>query len=240
MAERAAIVTGASSGIGLAIARMLGEQGYGLTLAARRPEKLSDAVAGLRDEGLDIEEVAANVSDEQDIKRVVDAHRERYGRLDVLVNNAGIGLGAPIQDYPTKKLDIQLDVNIRSIVLFYRECLDMLRAAGAEHHKALVVNTASIAGKHGQAWLSIYAATKFAVVGFSQSMNAELAKEGIKSCALCPGFVDTAMTDFIKGEVQAQDMIAPQDIAEAVRFLLAVSPACVVPEVMFVRPGDTL
>ncbi len=240
MAERAAIVTGASSGIGLAIARMLGEQGYGLTLAARRPEKLSDAVRGLREQGLDVEEVAANVSDETDIKRVVDAHRERYGRLDVLVNNAGIGLGAPIQDYPTKKLDIQLDVNIRSIVLFYRECLEMLRAAGAEHRKALVVNTASIAGKHGQAWLSIYAATKFAVVGFSQSMNAELAKEGIKSCALCPGFVDTAMTDFIKGEVQAQDMIAPQDIAEAVRFLLAVSPACVVPEVMFVRPGDTL
>jgi len=240
MPERAAIVTGASSGIGLAIARMLGAEGYGLTLAARRPEKLTAAVEGLRAEGLDVVEVAANVSEEADITRVVQAHRERFGRLDVLVNNAGVGLGAPLAETTTKKLDMQLDVNIRSIVIFYRECLDMLRAAGAEHKRALVVNTASIAGKHGQAWLAVYSATKHAVVGYSASMNRELAGEGIKSCALCPGFVDTPMTDFVKGEVSAEEMIRPEDIAEAVRFLLAVSPACIVPEIQFVRPGDGL
>jgi NAD(P)-dependent dehydrogenase (short-subunit alcohol dehydrogenase family) len=240
MAQRAAIVTGASSGIGLAIARLLGQEGYGVTVAARRPEKLAGAAEQLRSEGIELEEVAANVADEEDIKRVVAAHRDRFGRLDVLVNNAGVGLGAPLAETTTKKLDMQLDVNIRQIVLFYRECLEMLQAAGAEHKQALVVNTASIAGKHGQAWLSVYSATKHAVVGWTASMNAELASQGIKSCALCPAFVDTPMTDFVKGEVSAEDMIRPEDISEAVRFLLRVSPACIVPEIQFVRPGDGL
>jgi len=103
-----------------------------------------------------------------------------------------------------------------------------------------VVNTASIAGKHGQAWLSVYAASKFAVVGFTQSMHRELAGEGIKSTALCPGFVDTPMTDFVKGQVDAEAMIRPEDIAIAVRALLEMSPACIVPEIQFIRPGDEL
>jgi NAD(P)-dependent dehydrogenase (short-subunit alcohol dehydrogenase family) len=240
MADRAAIVTGASSGIGLAIARMLGREGYGLTVAARRPEKLEQAADGLRAEGFDVEHVAGNLGDEDVVAEVVSAHRDRYGRCDVLVNNAGVGIGAAVGEIETKKLDIQLSTNVRSIVLFYRECIEMLRAAGAEHRKALVVNTASIAGKHGQAWLSVYAATKFAVVGFTQSMHAELSKEGIKSTALCPGFVDTPMTDFVKGSVDADEMITPEDIAIGVKALLDMSPACIVPEIQFIRPGDGL
>jgi NAD(P)-dependent dehydrogenase (short-subunit alcohol dehydrogenase family) len=238
MAERAAIVTGASSGIGLAIAKMLGEEGFGLTLAARRPDKLAEAAQGLEKEGLDLHHVAADMSSEDDIKRVVESHRERYGRLDMLVNNAGVGIGAPAGEQQTKKIDMQLDVNLRAIVLFYRECAEMLRAAGGEHKKAIVVNTASIAGKSGQGWLSVYSATKAGVIGYTQAMNKELAGEGIKSCALCPGFVDTPMTDFVKGQVAAEEMIRPEDIAESVRLLLKVSPACVIPEIVFMRPGD--
>jgi NAD(P)-dependent dehydrogenase (short-subunit alcohol dehydrogenase family) len=217
---------------------MLGEEGYGVTMAARRPDKLAAAVKDLKDAGSDVLEVAANVADEEDIKKVVAAHRDRYGRLDVLVNNAGIGVGAAIGDTETKRLDQQLDVNIRSIVLFYREAIDLLKAAGEEHQNALVVNTASVAGKAGQAWLSIYSATKHAVVGFTHSMNRELGESGIKSCALCPGFVDTNMTEFVKEQVKAEEMIRPEDIAESVRFLLTLSPACVVPEIIFIRPGD--
>src|SRR4051794_2582919 len=240
MADRAAIVTGASSGIGLAIARMLGQNGYALTLAARRPDKLEAAADGLRGEGFEVQHVAGNLGDEDVIKQVVAAHRDRFGRLDVLVNNAGVGIGAAVADTETKKLDIQLNTNIRSVVLFYRECVELLRAAGAEHKNALVVNTASIAGKHGQAWLAIYAATKFAVVGYTQSMHRELANEGIKSTALCPGFVDTPMTDFVKGQVEPEAMIRPEDIAIAVKMLLDVSPACIIPEIQFIRPGDEL
>jgi NAD(P)-dependent dehydrogenase (short-subunit alcohol dehydrogenase family) len=239
-AERAAIVTGASSGIGLAIARVLGEEGYGVTMAARRPEKLDAAVAGLAADGFDVHAVAANVSDEAEIQKVVAAHRERYGRLDVLVNNAGVGVGQAVAEIETKRLDMQLDINLRSIVLFYRECVGLLREAAGEHKNALVVNTSSISGKRGEAWLSVYSATKHGVVGWTEAMNKELGAEGIKSTALCPAFVDTPMTDFVKEHVAAQDMIRAEDIAESVRFLLKVSPACVVPEIMFVRPGDSL
>jgi NAD(P)-dependent dehydrogenase (short-subunit alcohol dehydrogenase family) len=135
---------------------------------------------------------------------------------------------------------MQLGVNLRAIVLFYRECADMLRAAGAEHRNAVVVNMSSIAGQSGQPWLSVYSATKAAVVGYTQAMNKELNAEGVKSVAFCPGFVDTDMTDFIKESVDAADMMRPEDIAEAVRFILRLSPACVIPEIIFQRPGETL
>ncbi len=239
-AARAALITGASSGIGLAIARVLGQEGYALTVAARRPDKLDAAAKGLAEEGFDVQAVAANVADEDEIKKVVAAHAERHGRLDVLVNNAGVGIGSAVADIDTKRLDMQLDINLRSIVLFYRECIAMLRAAAAEHKNALVVNTSSISGKHGEGWLAVYSATKHGVVGWTEAMNKEIGAEGIKSTALCPAFVDTPMTDFVKEHVPAEDMIRPEDIAEAVRYLIKVSPACVIPEMMFVRPGDAL
>jgi NAD(P)-dependent dehydrogenase (short-subunit alcohol dehydrogenase family) len=240
MPERAALVTGASSGIGLAIADVLGAEGHGLTLAARRPEKLAAAVEELRGKGYDVEEVAANLTSEEDVQRVVAAHRDRYGRLDVLVNSAGVGVGAAVAEVQTKRVDMQLDLNLRAIVLFYRECSELLRAAGAEHRNALVVNLSSISGKSGQAWLSVYSATKAAVVGWTQAMNKELNGEGIKSVALCPGFVDTPMTEFVREHVKQEDMIRPADIGEAVRFLLELSPACRVPEIVFERPGESI
>jgi NAD(P)-dependent dehydrogenase (short-subunit alcohol dehydrogenase family) len=237
MAERAALVTGASSGIGLAIAEMLGQEGYGLTVAARRPDKLEAAADGLRAKGYDVQHVAGNLGDEDTIKAVVAQHTERFGRLDVLVNNAGVGIGELVGELTTKKVDIQLNTNLRAIFLFYRECAALLKAAGAEHRNALVVNTSSISGKAGEGWLSVYSATKHGVVGFTQAMNKELAADGIKSTALCPGFVDTPMTEFVKEHVPAETMITPGDIAEAVRYLLKTSPGCVVPEIQFTQPG---
>jgi NAD(P)-dependent dehydrogenase (short-subunit alcohol dehydrogenase family) len=238
MADRAALVTGGSSGIGLAIARALGQDGYALTVSARRPEKLEEAVAGLRDEGIDVEAVPANMAKEEELKALVERHRERLGRMDVLINNAGVGIGGEIAEHPTKMLDMQLNVNLRAVYLTLRESLPMLKEAGAEHGKALVVNTASIAGVSGQAWLAVYSATKFAVRGYTQAMNKELSSDGVKSVAFCPGFVDTPMTEFVKGQVPAEEMIRPEDIAEGVRFLLNVSPACLVPEIIFGRPGE--
>ena len=240
MEGRAALVTGGSSGIGLAIARALGRDGFRLTVSARRPEKLEEAVRGLTDEGIDAQAAPANMADEDQIKQVVAAHRERHGRLDVLINNAGVGIGQPIAEAETKKLDIQFDVNLRGVYLTLRECIPMLKEAGAEHGKALVVNTASIAGVQGQAWLAAYSATKAGVIGLSQAAHGELAGEGIQVTAFAPGFVDTPMTDWTKDHIQPEDMIRPEDIAEAVRFLLRTSPACFVPEIRFVRAGDSM
>jgi NAD(P)-dependent dehydrogenase (short-subunit alcohol dehydrogenase family) len=240
VAERAALVSGGSSGIGLAIARMLGGEGYGVTISARRPDKLESAAEGLRGEGLDVNSFAANMANEDEVKAMVDSHRERFGRLDVLVNNAGVGIGQPMGDIQTKHLDMQVGVNLRSLILATREGLPMLMEAGAEHGKALIVNTASIAGKKGEGWLSVYSATKFGVVGFSQATQNEMDGKGIQVTALCPAFVDTPMTEFAKANVSADEMIRPEDIAESVRFLLKTSPACLVPEIVFMRPGDSL
>jgi NAD(P)-dependent dehydrogenase (short-subunit alcohol dehydrogenase family) len=240
VAERAAIVTGGSSGIGLAIARALAEDGYGVTISARRPDKLAAAASELAGDGLDVHHVAAQMTEEEEIAALFVSHLERFGRLDVLANNAGVGIGEAMESITAKKLDIQIGANLRGLILATREALPMLREAGAEHGKALIANTASIAGKKGQGWLSVYSATKAGVVGFSQATQKECEGQGIQVTALCPGFVDTPMTEFIRDHVAQEQMIRPEDIVEAVRFLLRTSPACLVPEIVFTRPGEGL
>ena len=239
MAERAALVTGGSSGIGLAIARALAEDGFGVTISGRRPDKLEAAAAELQSAGLEIHAHPAQMGDEGEVVALVEAHRERFGRMDVLVNSAGVGIGEAMDQITAKKLDIQLGANLRGLIVTTREALPMLREAGGEHGKALIVNMASVAGKSGQAWLSVYSATKSGVIGFSQATQKEVDGQGIQVTALAPGFVDTAMTEFVKGHVDAGDMIRPEDIAESVRFLLRTSRACLVPEIVFLRPGDS-
>ena len=240
MAERSALITGASSGIGLALARALGGEGYSLTVAARRPEKLEQAAEGLRGEGYEVLSVPANMTSEEEIVAVFDQHKQTYGRLDVLVNNAGVGIGQALHEIGAKQLDMQLGVNLRALIIGTREGLPLLRAAGEEHGKALIVNTASIAGKSGQGWLSVYAATKAAVINFSQGTQKEIGDAGIQCTALAPAFVDTPMTEFVKDQVKAEEMIQPEDLGEAVRFLLRTSRYCLVPEIVFMRPGDGL
>ena len=240
MPDRAALITGASRGIGLALADALGDEGYGLTISARKPDTLEQTAETLRGKGYEVQALAANMADEAAIGNLVQAHRDRYGRLDVLVNNAGVGIGAGAGEQQAKYVDLQIDVNLRAIVLLYRDCLDMLKAAGAEHRNAVVINLASIAGKSPQPWLSVYSATKAAVVAYTTAMNKELANDGVKSVAFCPGFVDTDMADFIKETVPAETMLKTSDIAEALKFMLRVSPACLVSEIVFQRPGETI
>jgi NAD(P)-dependent dehydrogenase (short-subunit alcohol dehydrogenase family) len=222
----------------LAIARALGEDGYALTVSSRREEKLEEAAAGLRADGLEVQAVAANMMSEEDLLEVFARHRETYGRLDVLVNNAGVGIGQAMHEIQTKHLDMQIAVNLRALIIGTREGLPLLREAGAEHGKALIVNTASIAGKTGQPWLSVYSATKAAVIGFSEATQKEVSGQGIQVTALCPGFVDTPMTEYVRGQVKQEEMIQPEDIAEAVRYLLRTSPGCLVPEIVFTRPDE--
>ena len=240
MSDRAAIVTGASRGIGLAIAKTLGEEGYGLTITARKPETLEAAAHALRAEGYPIEHLAANMADEAAIAEVVRRHHQRFGRLDVLVNNAGVGIASPSSDHQAKHVDMQFDVNVRAIILFYRECGAMLRAAGAEHGNAVVVNMASLAGKSPQPPLSVYSATKAAVIAYTRAMNRELNPDGVKSVAFCPGFVDTDMSAFVKDTIPADEMLRTSDITEALRFVLRLSVNCVVPEIVFERPGENI
>jgi len=230
------LVTGGSGGIGLAIARRLAESGYAVTISGRREDKLLKAAEGLANDDLKIEAVVADVTSEDAVVELVGEHKRQWGRLDCLVNNAGIGIGQPIDQIQTKHLDLQLAVNLRALMVATRESIGMLKKAGEEHGKGLIVNLASIAGIDSPPWLSVYGATKAAVIGFSKSTQRELVGAGVAVTAICPGFVATDMTEFVQGSIPPEEMMKPEDIAEAVSFLLNVSPACAVPELVMARP----
>jgi NAD(P)-dependent dehydrogenase (short-subunit alcohol dehydrogenase family) len=237
MTKRAAFITGASSGLGLAIAEALADDGYGVTLVSRTALKLESATAALVDRGLDVQAVSADVGEVEAFAAAVDAHRARFGRLDVLVNNAGVGLDAPIEQQSDRRIDLQLSVDLRAVITGYRVCMALLRAAAAEHGNATVINMASVTGLAGVAGLSVYSAAKGGVIAFTQSMNRELGPLGIKSCALCPAYVDTALSDYVKERLPPENMIPVTDVVELLRAVLRLSPRSVTPVIAIERPG---
>ena len=231
--ERTALVTGGSSGIGLTIARMLAEEGHGVTLVGRDASRLESAARSLPGK---VHVVAADVGIAGAAAAIVGSHEERFGRLDVLVNSAGIALaGAVDAATSSEDLDAQLATNLRGPFLVIREALALLRAAGAEHGKALIVNLASVAGKQGQPGNAAYSATKAALISLTESVQRRTAGQGIQATALCPGLVATPMTE--GSRVPVAEMVSPSDVAEAVRFLLRTSPWCLVPEIVLNRRG---
>jgi ketoreductase len=223
---KAALVTGGSSGIGLAIARMLKDEGFELTLASRRRDKVEGAASELGALA-----VAADVANEDDCRRLVEEHRERHGGLDLLVNSAGIGIGGKIDDLPAKHLDLQLDVNLRGLMLVTAAALPLLRES-----RGLIVNLASIAGTIPAGTLPVYAASKAAVISFTRSLNEAEEEHGIRATALSPGFVDTPMAEW--SGLESDEMIQPEDCAEVVRTLLRVSPRARLPHVVIERVGE--
>jgi NAD(P)-dependent dehydrogenase (short-subunit alcohol dehydrogenase family) len=225
--ERAALVTGGSSGIGLAIARMLRDEGFGLTLVSRRADKLKAAA-----DELGAAAVAADVGDADECMRLVDEHRERFGRLDMLVNSAGVGIAGRVEDLPAKHFDLQVGVNLRGLFLVTQAAIPLLR----ESH-GWIVNLASLAGTLPTPALATYGATKAAVISLTRSLNEELDGDGVRAVALCPGFVDTPMAQW--SGIAADEMIRPEDCAEVVRMLLRLSPHARVPQVVIERAGST-
>ena len=224
---KSALVTGGSSGIGLAIARALREDGYALTLAARRPEPLEAAAAEL-----DALAVPANLGDADECVRVVAAHAERHGGMDVLVNSAGIGIGGAFADQETKKVDLQLDVNIGSTFVVTRESLPLLRASRGQ-----IVTLASIAGTIPTPGLAVYGATKAALIAWTNSLNREEAENGVRATAISPGFVATRMTEWTG--LPDDEQISTDDIVALVRAVLSLGPTARVPNIVVERVGDS-
>jgi len=206
---------------------MLRDEGFGLTLASRRPEKVQAAAAELGATA-----VAADVADENDCARLVAAHRERFGRHDVLVNSAGLGIGVRVEDLPAKHLDLQLGVNLRGLFLVTQAAIPLLR----ESH-GWIVNLASIAGTLPTPGLATYGATKAAVISLTRSLNGELDADGVRAIAICPGFVDTPMAQW--SGIEPDAMIRPEDCAEIVRMCLRLSPHARVPQVVIERVGSS-
>jgi NAD(P)-dependent dehydrogenase (short-subunit alcohol dehydrogenase family) len=222
---RSALITGGSSGIGLAIGRMLREEGFELTLASRTKEKIEAAAAEIGAHA-----VAADVGQEEDCIRVVAEHKARFGGLDLLVNSAGIGIAGTVESLQTKHVDLQLGVNLRGLLLVTREAIPLLKDS-----KGWVINLASIAGTTPTPGLTVYGATKAAVIALTRSMNAELEGDGVRAIALCPGFVDTPMAQW--SGLAGHEMIQPEDCAEVVRMCLRLSPRARIPQVVIERVG---
>jgi NAD(P)-dependent dehydrogenase (short-subunit alcohol dehydrogenase family) len=225
MAE-AALVTGGSSGIGLAIARMLRHRGYDVTVSARTQDRL-DAAA----QELGAYAVQANVAQAEDCERLVAEHRKRFERLDVLVNCAGVGIGRSIAELEPKHWDLQFAVNVRGAFVVTREALPLLREA-----RGWIVNVSSIAGTIAAPGLAAYGASKAAMISLTKSLNAELETAGVRACAICPGFVDTRMAAWTG--MESAEMIQPNDCAEVVGMLLSLSPRALVPQVVIERLGS--
>jgi NAD(P)-dependent dehydrogenase (short-subunit alcohol dehydrogenase family) len=209
---KSALITGGSRGIGLALARRLAAEGYALTLVSRTPEAAASE--------LGCSFYAGNLLEEDVVRGAVAHHIAEHGRLDVLVNNAGVGMGQDVGALKTSRVDVQLALDLRTPILFYREALPHL-ARGA-----WVVNVASVAGVDGQPWLSVYSAAKAGLIAYTEAMNKELAARGIRSCAICPGTVDTELTAY-EGAPRER-LIPTADVAEALSFLLRLSPHCLV------------
>jgi NAD(P)-dependent dehydrogenase (short-subunit alcohol dehydrogenase family) len=233
---RTAIVTGAYGGIGRAITEMLREEGFAITMVGRDPGRL-EAVADDLGEGPELSWCAGSLEEEAFLDEVVAAHRQRHGALDLLVNNAGISGYRPVGELTADFVDAQFAVNTRAVILLTDKCLPMLRAAVGLRGSAQVVNTASNAGKRGEPLLAAYSAAKFAVVGYTEALHSELAGEGIKATAICPGLTDTPMADDARA-AGAVDMILPSDVAETVRLTTRLSKSCIIPEVVLLRPVE--
>ena len=168
---------------------------------------------------------------EEECARLVAAHLEAHGGLDVLVNSAGVGIAGQIGDTSTKQFDLQQSVNLRSAFLVTREALPALRES-----RGYVINLASIAGTIPTPGLATYGASKAALIALTRSLVREESGTGVRATALCPGFVDTPMAAWTG--IEAAAMIQPEDCAEIVRSLLRLSPAARVPVVVVERAGD--
>jgi NAD(P)-dependent dehydrogenase (short-subunit alcohol dehydrogenase family) len=221
-----ALVTGGSSGIGFAIARMLRDEGFDLTLASRTAEKIEAAAAELGAQA-----VTADMGKEDDCIRAVALHRERFGGMDVLVNSAGIGIAGTVESLQTKHIDLQLGINLRGLLIVTRESIPLLKAS-----RGWIVNLASIAGTMPTPGLTVYGATKAAVISVTRSQNAELEADGVRSIAICPGFVDTPMAEW--SGLPSDEMIQPEDCAEIVRMCLRLSAHARIPQVVVERVGS--
>ena len=216
LSGRVAVITGGSSGIGAAVARSLVASGAKVVLGARRAERLHEVVDELGDAA---RAVTADVREPEDLQRLVDTAVDDFGRLDILVANAGIGMYGGILDNSDAELKEMLDTNVAGTVWAVRAALPRLRESDA----ADVIIVSSVAGLRAQANEGVYGATKHAQIGLAGSLDRELHGDGIRVTAICPG--GTA-TDFAMGKGRAPgdpalaEMMKAEDVAGAIHSVL--------------------
>lgn len=229
-----ALVTGATEGIGRAIAFGLGRAGYAVGVCARTPSKLRALLDDLRAAGITAHGIPADVGLESDVAIMVDDIARALGPVDVLVNNAGVALLKPFEQLTLDEWDTTMATNLRSLFLVTRAVLPGMR----QRKHGAIVNIASLAGRNGFAGGTAYTASKHAVLGFARSLMLEVRKDNVRVITICPGSVDTPL-------IASQGMLAPdvtkilkpEDVADTVLAALALPERALVSE-LDLRPTN--
>ncbi len=217
------LITGASAGIGKASALALTREGASLVLIARRKSRLDELVEMIHSAGGRAIAVVGDVREEETALRAMQAAKEHFGALHILLNNAGVGNYKPLIETSAEEYDELIETNMRSTFLFTRHAVPLMLEQGS----GLILMLSSMAGKYGFAGEAVYCASKFAQVGFAQALDKELRPQGIKVGVICPGGVKT---EFALGKgrtaegVAQSGMLDPEDVAEAV-LLACIQPA---------------
>jgi len=229
LAGKAALITGASRGIGLAIARRLGSLGARVAICARDEVKLEQAAGALRDEGVEVMARAADVTRAADITALVEETLQAFGAIDILINNAGIGIFGPFHQQGEAEWDILLDTNLKSVFLASRAVAPgMIR-----RRSGYIINISSLAGKNTFANGGIYCASKWGVQGLTGCMAEDLRAYGIRVSAVCPGSVASDFSPHTGRDTSK--LLQPEDVAHAVAALVTAAPRSFISEVQM-RP----
>ena len=216
---KVAIVTGAGRGIGKAISLILSRSGCRVVLASRNESRLKTVEEEIRSQGGEALVFSTDLTQDHDMERLVERTLQEWGSIDYLVNNAGLGKKAPVIKAKVKDWDRTFQVNLRAPMVLSQLVLPTLIAKG----EGAIINIGSISGKMGQANSSAYSASKFGLIGFTQSLYEEVREHGIKVTVILPGFVDTELIP-PTNKLDRSKMISPKDVAQAVLFVLTSSP----------------
>jgi 3-oxoacyl-[acyl-carrier protein] reductase len=236
-----AVITGASRGIGRAIARDFAGRGARVVVSARNPERFASLMAELEKENLDIKVVQVDVASEGDAERLISAAVEFYGRIDILVNNAGITKDKILLRMREQEWDDVLSVNLKGTFLCTRAASRVM----SRQRYGRIVNIASVVGEMGNPGQANYCASKAGVLGLTRSNARELARRNITVNAVAPGFIATDMTDELSaeqkenlsGRIPAGHLGLPEDIAHAVAFLASDAAAYITGQILGVNGG---
>ncbi len=231
--DKIAVVTGSSSGIGKAIALRFGAEGATVVVTARRLALCEQTAALITQRGGSAWAVQTDVTDERQVERLIGDVVTRYGRLDVLVNNAGIGGGGRLADTPTETFDRVISVNLRGTFFCCRAGFRQMQRQGG----GTIINMSSVAGLQAWAGTGAYSASKHGIMALTKSLADEGRPYGIKASALCPGAVADELVDAPAADIERSEQIDPFDVAEAAVFLATLGRHAVVHQVVIDRLG---
>jgi 3-oxoacyl-[acyl-carrier protein] reductase len=240
--RRSALVTGASRGIGFAIASRLAELGFDLTLTARGAEALTEAAERLRAaHGHQVQVVPRDSADREGVANLVAEHGRRFGSMDALVLNAGVGTAGPVESIEPRRVDKAFDVNFVSPLVMVQKALPMLRNAAATSASpgSRIIALASITGAYAEPGLAVYGASKAALLSLIETINIEESPNGVTATAIAPAFVDTDMSAWAADVVDPASMIPTSDVVDLVDMLLRLSSRSVISRIVMARAGTS-